>query len=125
MISTDDCWLYAGTKDVRGYGTINLKPHQYVHRIVYESLIGEIPVGLVIDHLCRVRHCVNPDHLEAVTNAENVLRGEGTGAKNRVKTHCKNGHSLEGKNLIIYGNKRKCRICHYRSVNKGRSSRPS
>jgi hypothetical protein len=62
------------------------------HRYAYEALIGPIPAGLVIDHLCRVRRCVNPAHLEPVTNEENLSRGEGYALRNGMRTACVNGH---------------------------------
>lgn len=83
------------------------------HRVVYEELVGPIPDGLMLDHLCRVRHCVNPEHLEPVTNRENVLRGEGHSAKAARATHCLKGHPYAGENLRILSNGwRRCRACH-------------
>lgn len=74
---------------------------------------GPIPEGLVIDHLCRNRGCVNPDHLEAVTQRENILRGEGLAAANARKTHCPKGHPYSGENLYVVpsSGRRQCRIC--------------
>jgi hypothetical protein len=84
----------------------------YVHRVVYEALVKPIPVGLVLDHLCRVRHCVNPAHLEPVTQRENVLRGETAPAANKAKTHCVRGHPFSGQNLILRkSGVRECRTC--------------
>lgn len=86
-----------------------------VHRRAYEQMNGPIPAGLVIDHLCRNTLCINPTHLEAVTNKENILRGYSEPAQNKRKTHCKWGHSLTPDNLI---NKtrggRICKICNRR-----------
>lgn len=81
-----------------------------VHRIAYELLVGPIPDGLQLDHLCRVRNCVNPDHLEPVTGQENMRRGYfGT------KTHCPNGHAYDEANTYIFSNTRgrhrQCRTC--------------
>jgi hypothetical protein len=81
------------------------------HRIVYMLLVGPIPFGYALDHLCRVRRCVNPAHLEPVTIAENVLRGEGTAARHARQTHCLRGHPLSGDNLVVYGGDRHCRAC--------------
>lgn len=73
---TDGCWLWTGHMQNAGYGFISIKGKQYlVHRFMYERYNGAIPEGLVLDHLCRVTTCVNPDHLEPVTTAENVRRG--------------------------------------------------
>ena len=85
------------------------------HRVAYEALIGPIPKGLCLDHLCRVRYCVNPAHLEPVTVRENVLRGISPPAVNARKRLCKNGHALSGRNLYLktrYGwPGRECRTC--------------
>jgi len=78
---------------------------------MYEALIGPIPEGLVIDHLCRVRNCVNPAHMEPVTNTENVLRGTGPTAVNAQKTHCKHGHPLTPDNLVKRTDRRECMEC--------------
>ncbi len=103
-----------------GYATVYIgggrgakKP--YVHRYVYELLVGPIPDGFDIDHLCRVRNCVNPEHLEAVTHRENMLRGDTLAAANAAKTHCPKGHALDGRDT--HG--RYCTTCdprpgHYR-----------
>lgn len=78
-------------------GYFRLPGHQYAHRGAYEAAKGLIPEGLVIDHLCRVRWCCNPEHLEAVTNKENILRGESPPARNARKERCDLGHKLTAK----------------------------
>lgn len=86
------CWLWTGPLDAQSYGRHGAP---LAHRVVYELLVGPIPKGLTLDHLCRVRSCVNPDHLEPVTHAENVRRGkagEVNGDRQRNLTHCKRGH---------------------------------
>lgn len=104
------CWEWTGYILPNGYG--NVLRNKYVHRIAYAEFRGPIPDGLVIDHLCRVRHCFNPDHLEAVTFHENLLRGEGTQAQHARQTHCKNGHPFEGENLVMTrAGERRCREC--------------
>ena len=117
IVKTEDgCWLWNGTIDFAGYGRYSGK---YTHRLVYESLVGEIPDGLEIDHLCRVRCCCNPKHLEAVTHQTNMQRGDTgkpTGAQQRAKTHCPQGHSYSGDNLNKWINPsgtthRQCREC--------------
>ena len=85
------------------------------HRIVYELIKGKIPEGLFIDHLCRVRNCVNPDHLEPVTHEENIRRGiGGVNAINRAKTHCLKGHPLSGENMQMRNGARVCLTCSRR-----------
>lgn len=81
------------------------------HRVAYEDKYGTIPEGMVLDHLCRNRACINPDHLEVVTQRENIMRGVGVAAKNAQKTHCKRGHEFTGNNLYRYKGKRMCRQC--------------
>ncbi len=110
------CWLWMGNiSDPRGYArATNLHARSFLaHRLIYEALRGPVPSGLQLDHLCRVRSCVNPDHLEPVTQLENIMRGEGISARNRRKTHCVRGHPFSGSNLLIYrnGKERTCRIC--------------
>ena len=88
-------------------------------------MYGPVPDGIEIDHLCRVRHCANPEHLEAVTPTENTMRGEGVGAKNARLTHCKHGHPLSGDNLYIVtraGGKRR-RVCRTCDLSRGAAQR--
>jgi hypothetical protein len=77
-----DCWEWMGAKNPHGYGRfwVGRKCYQ-AHRVIYEGAVGTIPDGLVIDHLCRVRHCVNPSHMEPVTDLENRRRGDKPGRK--------------------------------------------
>lgn len=109
------CWLWQGKVSAGGYGEAGSKFNGTImaHRIMYEWVVGPIPEGLVIDHLCRVRLCVNPAHLEAVTEKENILRGTGPTAIRARKTHCKYGHPLAGANVYRYKNSpyRQCGIC--------------
>jgi hypothetical protein len=109
------CWLFTGHLDKKGYGSIceggghgrMLK----AHRVSYELLAGPIPDDLQLDHLCRVRHCVNPCHLEPVTSRENTLRGDTIPAQNARKTHCPQGHGYTLDNTLVSVGRRYCRRC--------------
>jgi hypothetical protein len=109
------CWLWTGFIGKKGYGRFGITNRLPVqaHRWAYESVYGTIDANLDIDHLCRVRHCVNPNHLEAVTRRENVVnRGFGITAANALKTHCKNGHPFVDGNVFKKANgERRCKIC--------------
>ena len=91
------CWLWTGTiTNTYGYlWIIGKRTSVPAHRIAYEILIGPIPSGLQIDHLCRNRICVNPAHLEVVTRRENILRGIGPTAIHARSTHCPRGHEYD------------------------------
>ena len=109
VLFTTDCWEWQASKTEKGYGQfqINYKPKR-AHRISYELYNGKIPEGLQIDHLCRNTSCVNPSHLEAVTNQINHQRGDNfTNNFNRLKTHCPKGHPFTG----IRNGHRICHIC--------------
>lgn len=108
------CWLWIAGKDWDGYGMFwwagaTLR----AQRVAYEALVGPIPEGLQLDHVCRVRACVNPAHLEEVTGQINTLRGETLPAENYRKTQCVNGHELSGANLGWRAgrNGRFCKAC--------------
>lgn len=111
-----DCWLWTGHRSRKGYGKITDGGTSVeVHRYLYRRLVSDEIDGLDIDHLCRVRHCVNPVHLEAVTHAENIRRGR-SGAPQRERTHCPRGHAYQGSNLYIArkadgSTNRQCRAC--------------
>jgi len=109
------CMNWTGSRKGNGYGEVSLKPAGkfLVHRVAYTIANGPIPPGLVIDHLCRNPQCVNPEHLEAVTNRENTLRGAAmqNGAHNAAKTHCPQGHEYAGENLYVHNGHRSCVEC--------------
>jgi hypothetical protein len=108
--SEDGCWVWARGLDQDGYGQFTVNDRQRrAHRFAYELLVGPIPDGLQLDHLCRNPSCVNPGHLEPVTPRENNLRGETFGARNAAKTHCKRGHPFDEENTYV--NKRGGRCC--------------
>lgn len=107
-----DCWIWGGALNSRGYGSVTdgKGSSMLAHRRAYEALVGPIPAGLTIDHLCRVKACVKPEHMEPVTVGENVRRAL------RVQSHCKHGHALESGNVRMQtradGNTyRVCRAC--------------
>ncbi len=107
------CWLWAGSVSNAGYGLILVNGKmRRAHRVGYELYRGAIPAPLVLDHLCRVTVCVNPNHLEAVTRKENILRGVGWAGVNYRKTHCPHGHEYTPENTYVSpAGSRSCLIC--------------
>ena len=116
-----DCWEWTGSTS-QGYGRFRADGRSvFVHRWAYERFRGPIPAGLTIDHLCRNRRCANPDHLEPVTNRENVLRGEGITAQHARKTHCPQGHEYTPENIYSWPGRPNGRLCRECMRVKGRS----
>jgi hypothetical protein len=113
---TDECWNWTGNTS-RGYGRFAESHTHFVqaHRFAYELIRGSIPAGLVLDHLCRNRRCVRPEHLEPVTLRENVLRGDGPTAQRARQSHCIQGHSLDDAYVTQEGY-RQCRTCRNQPV---------
>lgn len=108
--SDSGCWIWLGGKQPSGHGKIRIEGKTYqVHRVAFELVKGSIPKGLVLDHLCKNPSCINPDHLEPVTQRINLLRGNTFAAHNAAKTHCPKGHPYSGENLK--SNARGDRIC--------------
>lgn len=107
------CWLWQGALNAAGYGAVG-KDNKVlrVHRVTYELLVGPIPEGMQLDHLCRVRACCNPQHLEPVTNKENWLRGQHHTAVMLRENKCKRGHEMTEENTYWRKNGgRLCRAC--------------
>lgn len=112
----DACTIWEGRIDRHGYGRLGA---HLAHRVTYEREVGPIPDGMELDHLCRVRACVNPSHLEPVTKRENQIRGVGFVAINAAKTHCASGHAFDVANTYVKPNgRRQCRAC-----NRGQAQR--
>lgn len=110
--SEKKCWFWKRAKDGRGYGSLYLKGMIFkVHRISYILHKGKIPRNMVLDHLCRKRNCINPNHLEVVTQRTNILRGNGIAAKNSKKMECLRGHLFTKENTRITKVGRACRKC--------------
>jgi hypothetical protein len=110
------CWLWRAGKTRGGYGQFYDGTRTvYAHRFAYEFLVGPIPAGLTIDHLCRNRSCVNPAHLEPVTPGLNVLRGQGVTAMNLRKTMCPGGHRYDYTKPNGGRGCRRCEIAKYRA----------
>jgi hypothetical protein len=110
------CWIWTGGKDVAGYGLMTLRGNRVsVHRLLHEAMVGHIPDGFVVDHLCRVPACCNPEHLEAVTQKVNVGRAKMPSGHNHHfgrRKHCVHGHPFSGKNLRLAKRPRGiCRMC--------------
>ena len=112
---TETCWEWIGHVSMFGYGVFQHtnRTKEAAHRIAYKLIKGDIPERFVIDHLCDNRKCVNPSHLKAVTQRENVLRSNAPSAINSRKTKCPKGHPLSGENLYIQktNGARHCLLC--------------
>ena len=111
-IRTSGCWEWLAGKDPSGYGSVRWEGRtRGAHRVAYEVLVGPVPDGLELDHLCRNRACINPAHLEPVTRRENVRRGFGPAGICARRTHCPRGHAYDQPNTLLYRGKRYCRAC--------------
>lgn len=108
-VARNGCWLWVAGHSPEGYGVFQPSPKKraYAHRWAYEFLVGPIPAGLQIDHLCRTRDCLNPDHLEPVTSAVNTHRG----ATQIHRTVCPAGHPYDDVNTYRHNGRRYCYAC--------------
>jgi hypothetical protein len=140
-VDGNGCWLWLGYVMPTGYGCAPLGMakrwggSRYTHRIFYTRFVGEVPEGLEIDHLCRVKRCCNPDHLEAVTRSVNILRGpqpelvrKRHAMARALRTHCPHGHSLRADNVGLQRRDGRvvstyCQICHRANAARFRAKR--
>lgn len=122
-----NCWVWTATKSRQGYGALGFRGGRiYAHVLSFILHKGPIPQGKEIDHKCRTRNCVRPEHLRTVTHRVNVLCGNTIVAELAARTHCLRGHPLSGDNLYVYEGKRGCFICRReQSNNYNKSHRKS
>lgn len=122
LVDISGCWLWTAGTNSGGYGRFAVSHALNVaaHRWSYEHHIGPIPSGATIDHLCRVRRCVNPLHLEAVTLRENLMRGDTPAARNAAKISCPQGHPYD---MIYKSGQRGCRRCNAAKAKRSRERR--
>lgn len=123
-----ECWKWIGAHS-RSYPTMSVKPYKrtiYAHRFAYEYFVGPIPEGLEIDHLCGVRDCVNPSHLEAVDRRTNILRSTNFAAVQAQITQCPRGHPYDEENTYMHRGHRQCRVCRdaHRAAWRARTGNP-
>lgn len=115
------CWLWTGADNTIGYGKMRHPETgkcDYVHRYAYEVIVGVIPEDLEIDHICNIRSCVNPDHMELVTRQENVRRRRD---RLRQRPYCHNGHEMTSENTYFDKNGwRTCRTCRNNNARRFR-----
>lgn len=121
VIDDNCCWLWTAAKKPEGYGVFTtragkVKKTWNAHIFSYEHIVGLVPRGLQLDHLCRIRHCVNPSHLEPVSARTNLLRGNGPTAHKAAQTHCIHGHIFDTENTYTNRNgTRRCKKCSNKS----------
>lgn len=123
----DGCWVWLGPVTKAGYGQLWTGEKRITaHRFSYEFYVGPIPEGFVVDHLCRNKRCVNPAHLEAVTNIENLIRGNGKHVSALLTNVCCRGHELTPDNVSISNGCRSCKRCikEWKLKNRSKSGVP-
>ena len=113
---SESCWIWKSSKNTAGYGRTNLmgRGHktQFAHRLSWELFVGKINDGMNILHTCDNPSCVRPSHLSIGTQSDNIVDAVRKGRhRNTKKNSCKNGHPLNGSNLVMRGKSRACRIC--------------
>lgn len=122
LVSADNCWILKPNEPTGYSRTMHDRKRMMTHRAVYEILVGPIPDGLQLDHLCRNRACINPEHLEPVTIEQNLLRSNLTiASQNKSKTHCLNGHEFTEQNTYIWSGRptsRGCKQCRNQATIK-------
>lgn len=123
IVQPDGCWVWRGAAQPTGYGQLwNGKRPEQAHRLSYKMFCGPVPDGVEVDHVCRVRDCVNPKHLRLLPHRDNVLAGNTGPARNAAKTHCDYGHELSGRNLRFAVNgSRQCRACDRRRAQEAKN----
>lgn len=128
ILRTDGCHHWIGPLGRGGYGRFGvMRKRILAHRFALMVAGRDLPPGLVCDHLCRNRTCVNVEHMEFVTIGENVLRGDTLSARNRAKTHCSKGHPLSGDNLLVLRGAwpgRRCKACAAETLRRFHERRP-
>lgn len=124
-LTDSGCIEWIASRNNKGYGTFNAGGGKstVAHRWSYEYHVGPIPKGLDLDHLCRNRACINPDHLEPVTTSANLLRAVGIGQANAAKTHCPEGHPYSGDNLYLSPSRPNNRMCRTCRANRKRTAK--
>mgnify|MGYP001593694735 FL=1 len=106
------CWVWTAAVDSKGYGRFQLnRQNRIAHRVAFELRVGPIPSDLELDHLCRTRNCVNPEHMEAVTHLVNMHRGVAPTIALHLANRCRNGHPLTEGNVLRAGKYRCCKTC--------------
>lgn len=119
-----DCWIWQGATTRNGYGMVQVDGRRWMaHRYAYTALVGPVQPQLDLDHLCRRRACVNPDHLEPVTRSENLRRGMPRGEHLRARTECPRGHPYDERNTAVRNGHRICRACDRDRARRNREVR--